>query len=123
MGFVIGMAASGLVSRFFETRKFQNLWGLTAKKKIIDKTTFGNLEWIASIIIGFLVFEIMTKIVKKKMDEMLPSCKNLFFRWIIRKQIHEKLTLLQLKLNTQKILLLTMVHQGTKNAFDRFSKK
>ncbi|WP_205510001.1 hypothetical protein [Longitalea arenae] len=75
LGFAIGMASSRLVSHFFTTRSIKNLWGLTAKKTVVDKQTFSGLEWMISIIIGFLVFEVISKWVKKKMDPMLLKYK------------------------------------------------
>ena len=89
-GFVIGMAATGLVSRYFTTRSIKNLWGLTAKKTVVGKQTYSHLEWIISVIIGFIVFEIITKVVKKKFDEKLPVYKIHFLRWVIRNQLHQK---------------------------------
>jgi hypothetical protein len=57
---------------------------LTEKKTLVDKKTFGNLEWIISIIVGFIVFEIISKEVKKKMDEILPKCKMSVMRRMAR---------------------------------------
>ena len=122
-GFVIGMTATGLVSRFFETKRFKNLWGLTAKKKLVDKETFGYLEWTASIIIGFLVFEIFTKVVKKKIDEYAPVYKVKLKRWMIRNGWHEVLRNRQLIIRTYRLALLSSLFSGTKAAFSRFSKK
>jgi undecaprenyl pyrophosphate phosphatase UppP len=75
LGFVIGLASARLVSRFFATRSIKNLWGLTTSKTVIDKKTFNAMEWIISIVIGFIVFEIISKWVKKKIDQMLPKYK------------------------------------------------
>ena len=75
LGFIIGMASTRLVSHFFATKSIRNLWGLTTRKTLIDKQTFNILEWTISILIGFIVFEIISKGVKKKVDEMLPSWK------------------------------------------------
>lgn len=81
LGFIVGMASTRLVSHFFATRNIKNLWGLTARKTIVDKQTFNILELSISIIIGFIVFEIISKGVKKKMDEMLPSWKSTVKSW------------------------------------------
>ena len=75
LGFIVGMASTKLVSNFFATKSIKNLWGLTTKKTIVDKQTFTVLEWSISILIGFVVFEIISKAVKKKFDEMLPAIK------------------------------------------------
>lgn len=80
LGFIVGMASTRIVSHFFATRSIHNLWGLTAKKTIIDKKTYSNLEWIISVLIGFIVFEIISKWVKKKIDELMPKYKTSLMR-------------------------------------------
>ena len=75
LGFIVGMASTRLVSNFFATKSIKNLWGLTTKKTIVDKQTFSILEWSISILIGFVAFEIISKTVKKKFDDVLPSLK------------------------------------------------
>lgn len=75
LGFIVGMASTKLVSHFFATKSIRNLWGLTSKKTLIDKQTFTVLEVTVSIVIGFIVFEIISKVAKKKLDEMLPVWK------------------------------------------------
>ena len=90
LGFLIGTLATGLMSHYFTTRSIKNLWGLTSKKRVLDKETYSNLEWIISIIIGFIVFEIVTKVIKKKLDEKFPIYKIKFMRWVIRNEIHLK---------------------------------
>jgi len=76
LGFAIGMASTRLVSHFFTTRSIRNLWGITARKTVVDKQTFSAMEWLISIIIGFLVFEIITKWLKQKMDKVFPQFKT-----------------------------------------------
>lgn len=76
LGFAIGMASTRLVKHFFTTRSIKNLWGITAKKTVVDKQTFSAMEWMISIIIGFLVFEIISKWVQKKMNPVLQKYKG-----------------------------------------------
>lgn len=76
IGFAIGMASTRLVAHFFTTRSIKNLWGLTAKRTVVDKQTFSFMEWAISIIIGFLVFEIISKWVKKKMNPLMQKYKG-----------------------------------------------
>ena len=71
IGFAIGMASARLVSHYFATRSLKNLWGLTSHKTVIDKNTYSNLEWIVSLVIGFIVFEIISKWIKKRLDEKM----------------------------------------------------
>lgn len=80
LGFVIGMASTRLVSDFFTTRSIKNIWGLTARKTVVDKQTFHFLEWMISILIGFFVFEIISKWVKQRANAMLPKYK--LTRWM-----------------------------------------
>ncbi|HTL09239.1 MAG TPA: hypothetical protein VL307_13310 [Chitinophagaceae bacterium] len=82
IGFIIGMAATRLVSYFFVTRSIRNLWGLTARKTVIDKKTFSNLEMLIAVIIGFIVFEVISKWIKKKMEETYPACKTAVLGWL-----------------------------------------
>jgi hypothetical protein len=82
LGFVIGMASARLISHFFTTRSIKNLWGLTARKTVVDKQTFTGLEWMVSVIIGFIVFEIISKWVKKKTDELLLRYKTHLPPWM-----------------------------------------
>lgn len=87
LGFIIGMASTRLVSHFFATKSIKNLWGLTTRKTLVDKQTFGMLEWTISILIGFVVFEIISKVVKKKMDEMMPSWKIMIKNLVRRNRL------------------------------------
>ena len=81
LGFAIGMASTRLVSHFFTTRSIKNLWGLTAKKTVVDKQTFTAMEWMISIAIGFIVFEIISKWIKQKVEEL--AGKNQWLsRWV-----------------------------------------
>jgi hypothetical protein len=84
IGFIIGMAATRLVSHFFVTRSIKNLWGLAARKTVIDKKTFSNLELLISVVIGFIVFEILSKWIKKKMEAAYPVCKTTVMGWLGR---------------------------------------
>lgn len=81
LGFVIAMMSSRLVSHYFTTRSIKNLWGLTAHKTVIDKHTYTNLEWAITIIIGFVVFEIVSKWLTKKLQQLLPKYK--FTKWMV----------------------------------------
>jgi undecaprenyl pyrophosphate phosphatase UppP len=91
LGFVIGMASARLVSHYFTTRSIKNLWGLTARKTVVDKQTFSAMEMAISILIGFIVFEIISKWVKKKMDELLPKYK--LTRWLAEEPVAEEASL------------------------------
>ncbi|MBS0031858.1 hypothetical protein ACTJJ0_31355 [Chitinophaga sp. 22321] len=81
LGFVIGMLSTRLVSHYFTTRSIRNLWGLTAHKTVVDKHTYSTMEWTISIVIGFIVFEIVSKWLKKKLQEILPKYK--LTQWMV----------------------------------------
>jgi hypothetical protein len=87
-GFLVGMWATGIVTHFFETRSIRNLWGLTAKKTLVSKHTFGMLEWIASALVGYFVFEIVVRIVRNYVGPRLFTLRFTIFRWIIRNGFH-----------------------------------
>ena len=84
IGFAIGMASARLVSHYFATRSIKNLWGLTSHKTVLDKKTYANLEFIVSLVIGFIVFEIISKWMKKKMGEMIPKYKTSVIQWLAK---------------------------------------
>ena len=67
LGFIVGTSATSLVSTFFETRKWKNLWGLAARKTIVSGDTFRFLEWFCALVVGFIAFEIANSLVKEKL--------------------------------------------------------
>ncbi len=81
IGFIIGMAATKLVAHFFVTRSIRNLWGLAAKRTVIDRKTYSNLELLISVVIGFIVFEILSKWLKKKLEDWYPVGKVAVLGW------------------------------------------
>lgn len=84
LGFAIGMLSTRLVSHYFTTRSIRNLWGLTAHKTVVDKHTYNTMEWVISLVIGFIVFELVSKWLKKKMSEILPRYK--FTQWLVKQE-------------------------------------
>ena len=88
IGFAVGMASARLVSHYFATRSLKNLWGLTSHKTVIDKNTYSNLEWIVSLVIGFIVFEIISKWIKKRLDEKLPGYKAYVIQWLAKNKLY-----------------------------------
>jgi hypothetical protein len=122
-GFLIGMSATSLVSQFFETRTLKNFWGLGSKKTVVDKDTFSNLELILSIVIGFIAFEIMTRVVKEKIDFYLPVYKYRVKRWLVKKNWHVAWKNHPLRFNSRRIIFFSGMGSGLKNAFSRFSRR
>lgn len=77
LGFIVGASASRFVSTFFETRKVSNLWGLTAKKTVVSGDTFRFLEWFCALVVGFIAFEVVNKLVKEKFSSQLERISSL----------------------------------------------
>lgn len=96
-GFLIGLWASSLIAKFFTTRSIHNLWGLTARKTVVSKQTFSNLEWIASVLIGYIVFEIVLRIFKNKIGPWLGKFRFRLLRWIVDKGWSGKIRSLRYK--------------------------
>ena len=96
-GFIIGLWASSLITYFFTTRSIHNLWGLTARKTVVSKQTFSNLEWIASVLIGYIVFEIVLRIMKNKIGPWLTKCRFRLLRWMVEKGWGERIRSLRYK--------------------------
>ena len=84
-GFIIGLWASQLVHHFFTTRSIHNLWGLTAKKTVVSKQTFGHLEWMSSVLIGYIVFEIVLRILKNKVGPWSSALRFRLLRRIVER--------------------------------------
>jgi hypothetical protein len=122
-GFLIGMSATGLVSQFFETRSFKNLWGLTSKKTVVDKDTFSNLEWIISIVIGFVAFEIFIKVFKERLDKNLPTYKFKFLRWVVANNWHSKLRTAGSNLNRRRVVFISGMNASLRNTISKYSKR
>jgi hypothetical protein len=85
-GFVIGLWAASLVSHFFATRSIKNLWGLASKKTVVDKQTYSILEWAASVLIGYIVFEIVVRVIRKRLDPWFEIQKVKFRNWILNER-------------------------------------
>jgi hypothetical protein len=94
-GFVIGLWATRIVSHFFTTRSIHNLWGLTAKKTVVSKQAFGNLQWIAAVVIGYLVFEVVFRLIKNNIAPELLRVRYRLFRILVEKGWAKKMRALR----------------------------
>jgi hypothetical protein len=122
-GFVIGLSATSLVSNFFETRSIRNLWGIASKKTVVSKDTFGALEWIISIVIGFIVFELMTKVVKQKLDWLVPTFRMRFYRWLVRNDLVYRYRVGATFLDNKRIVVLSSFNTAVRKTFSRSSSQ
>lgn len=69
IGYLAGLTASNLVSRFFVKKKLVNLWGLAAQKEAVSKSDY---EWImfgTSYAIGLTVMLIVSYAIKRLRGE------------------------------------------------------
>lgn len=55
VGYLAGLFASTLVSKFFVKRGLVNLWGLTARREALRKDDYEWLMFAASYFIGLVV--------------------------------------------------------------------
>ncbi len=76
-GFLLGISSTNILSLFFETRTPKNLWGILAKKPLLEKSTFSEVEWIISVLIGFIVSEVVNRLVRNYFGEYLPFYEKL----------------------------------------------
>jgi hypothetical protein len=96
-GFIIGLWASRIVAHFFTTRSIHNLWGLTAKKTVVSKQAFGNLEWMASVLIGYIVFEIVLRIMKNRIGPWVSKVRYRLLRRMVDKGWTERIRSLRFR--------------------------
>src|ERR1700730_19060557 len=83
-GFLIGIWATRLVSHFFATRSIKNLWGLTANKTLVNKQTYNLMQWLASVIVGYLVFEIVFRVIQNQLGPRFSVFRLRFIRLMAR---------------------------------------
>ncbi|GAB4492632.1 MAG: hypothetical protein OHK0019_14920 [Saprospiraceae bacterium] len=65
VGYLAGLTASNLVSRFFVKKGLVNLWGLTAKREAVRKDDYEWLMFITSYLIGLIVMASVNYLLKK----------------------------------------------------------
>ena len=73
VGYLAGMSASMLVSKFFVKKGLVNLWGLAAKKEAVSKDDYGWLLFIASYLIGLMVMVGVNYLMKKLRKKEEPA--------------------------------------------------
>ena len=65
VGYLAGLTASNLVSRFFVKRGLANLWGLTVKREALKKDTYEWVMFFTSYAIGLMVMLVVSYGMKK----------------------------------------------------------
>lgn len=73
VGYLAGLSASTLVSKFFVKKGLVNLWGLTAKREAIRKDDYEWLMFIASYLIGLLVMVSVNYLMQKIRKRTPPA--------------------------------------------------
>ena len=65
VGYLAGLTASTLVSRFFVKKGLVNLWGLAAKREAVSKDNYEWLLFVASYLIGLIVMVCVNYLMRK----------------------------------------------------------
>lgn len=65
VGYLAGLTASNLVSRFFVKKGLVNLWGLAAKREAVSKDAYEWLMFISSYLIGLAVMLAVSYLMQK----------------------------------------------------------
>lgn len=65
VGYLAGLTASNLVSRYFVKKGLVNLWGLAAKREAVKKDTYEWMMFFASYLIGLIVMLTVNYLMKR----------------------------------------------------------
>ena len=65
VGYLAGLSASTLISKFFVKKGLVNLWGLAAKREAVRKDDYEWLMFVASYLIGLFVMACVNYGMKK----------------------------------------------------------
>ena len=65
VGYLAGLSASNLVSRFFVKKGLVNLWGVAAKREAVSKDTYEWIMLISSYLIGLAVLLAVTYVMQR----------------------------------------------------------
>ena len=76
VGYLAGLTASNLVSRFFVKKGLVNLWGLAAKREAVKSDTYDWLMFIASYLIGLVVMLAVNRLMQKLRPSEDPASQS-----------------------------------------------
>ncbi len=65
VGYLAGLIASNLVSRYFVKKGLVNLWGLAAKREAVSKDAYEWLMFVSSYLIGLLVLLAVNRLMQQ----------------------------------------------------------
>lgn len=75
VGYLAGLMASSLVSKFFVKKGLVNLWGLTAKRQALGKDDYEWLMVISSYVIGLAVLMLVSYGMKRLQRQPIPEAE------------------------------------------------
>lgn len=76
VGYLAGLGASTLVSRFFVKKGLVNMWGLAARREALSKDDYEWLLFIASYLIGLLVLLVVQYGMRRLRGQRMVSKSN-----------------------------------------------
>ena len=65
VGYLAGLTASNLVSRYFVKKGLVNLWGIAAKKQAVSKDAYEWIMLITSYLIGLIVMIAVSQLMQR----------------------------------------------------------
>lgn len=121
--FCIGVYSTAIVSRLFETRSITNLWGLLARKTVIEEGTFTFLERTVAVVIGFAVFEIVNRNLKPLLEKLKPVLVQEMAQLAKEKGWDSRWAALKEDLNAKRVAFFSALNAAARNAVKkRFPK-
>lgn len=69
VGYLAGLIASNLVSRYFVKKGLVNLWGIAAKKEALSKDAYEWLMFVSSYLLGLLVMLAVSQLMERLRKE------------------------------------------------------
>ena len=65
VGYLAGLIASNLVSRYFVKKGLVNLWGVAAKREAVSKDVYEWLMFISSYLLGLIVMLAVNQLMER----------------------------------------------------------
>jgi hypothetical protein len=122
IGFYVAIYSTGIVSTFFETRRISKLWGCLARKTVVEAGTFSVLERIVAVLIGFIVFEIVSTNLKPLLERLRRMVDKVLAQIAQERGWDAKWMKPKADLHTKRLALFSSVNTADRNSplGDRF---
>ena len=65
LGWIVGFITAKLLSQFFTVKSWTNGWGLFTSRTAVNEQTYGVIEFVAQVVVGFIFFSLVNYAVKK----------------------------------------------------------